>query len=235
MPTDATTPANSAGRLPRAGLRDAADRVEHALARGQAQGEELEHRRQLGGDAGQASTRPALQHPVTHDHAECCREERHGERGRRRAASRTSARAPRVLTRVANAPAAQASCSPRNRSTLDADPAWRSRRAIASCAAEPLGDERAEGSRERGDHQPEHRARIGGSPGEQRSRFGRDVGDVGRDPFDQPRAADARGRRDDEPEAESEEGAQHHAESCHGVQRNHRRSSGRRPSATMAW
>ena len=55
---------------------------------------------------------------------------------------------------------------PRNRSTVDGDPAWRSRRAMASLPPSTR-DERRARSRDAGRPAPEHRARIGGSAGEQ--------------------------------------------------------------------
>lgn len=59
------------------GVRDSANGVEHALAGSHAQGEELEHRRQLRGDAGRPTTSPSLQHPVPDDRGERSGEQRY--------------------------------------------------------------------------------------------------------------------------------------------------------------
>ena len=65
-----------AGKLARPGIGDTPDGVEHAFARGEAEGQELEHGGQLGRDSSEATLRATAEEPVTQRGAQGRCEER---------------------------------------------------------------------------------------------------------------------------------------------------------------
>ena len=221
------------GSSPDADARDPAERVEHALARGEAEGEELEHRRQLGRDACEPATRArTLQQPVA-------QRLRRSQRRRTAATVARSAAARRTWARGARAPPSQRTRRPPRRAA---------RRGIArrSSSNPPGGGVVATVSLPPS-HSRQRRARMREDRPDERSEHGRRIRRIAVRAVPAPRrrcpprtarparrvgAAPAAGSwraRDHSPSPSTAPSSTPSAGDR--VQWNHRRSSGRRPSA----